>query len=275
MKKNQAPLITVVIPVKNEEVNLSKCLSSLISFSEVVVVDSSSIDRTKEIAVSFSRPVMNFEWNGEFPKKRNWVLRNYDFKTDWVLFLDADESLPGEFAEAAFQAVSNTSKVGYWLRYNNYFQGKLLRYGIPFRKLTLFRVDAGEYERIDEVNWSNLDMEIHEHPVLQGEIGEIAEPIIHEDYKNLYHYIARHNEYSSWEARRYLDLKTKKDVSMTSRQVKKYRYINTIWWSPLYFFVNYFVKKGFLDGNQGLNHSLFKMIYFFEIRCKIRELQRQ
>ena len=84
--------ITVVIPVRNEEKNLPSCLKALGSdFTEIVVVDSVSSDRTREIASAAGAVVLDFVWDGKFPKKRNWALRNYRFKTPWVLFLDADE----------------------------------------------------------------------------------------------------------------------------------------------------------------------------------------
>ena len=46
-----------------------------------------------EIAKSFGARLINFKWNGKFPKKRNWTLENVDIKNEWVLFLDADEFL--------------------------------------------------------------------------------------------------------------------------------------------------------------------------------------
>src|ERR1700675_742645 len=89
--------ITVVVPVKNEEKNLPACLAKLTSFTEILVVDSSSTDRTREIAEAAGAKVINFVWRGGFPKKRNWILLNYKFSTPWVLFLDADEHLTDAF----------------------------------------------------------------------------------------------------------------------------------------------------------------------------------
>ena len=86
-------LLSIVIPVKNEERNLAECLENIKAFENVIIVDSGSTDRTLEIAKEFGREVVQFEWNGQFPKKRNWVLRNYQFKTRWVMFLDADERI--------------------------------------------------------------------------------------------------------------------------------------------------------------------------------------
>ena len=86
-------LLTIVIPVKNEEINLPLCLENVKDFEYVVIVDSGSTDRTLAVAQQFGREVVQFKWDGKFPKKRNWLLRNYTFKTPWILFLDADERI--------------------------------------------------------------------------------------------------------------------------------------------------------------------------------------
>lgn len=266
--------VTVVIPVRNEETNIGYCLERLGGCADIVVVDSNSTDRTREIVQSKGAQYLNFTWDGKFPKKRNWLLSNYQFKTTWVLFLDADEFVTEEFKLCLAETLKGSRKVGYWLTYNNYFQGKLLKHGVPMRKLALMRVGAGAYEKIEENRWCNLDMEIHEHPILKGEIGILKVPILHHDYKGLFHYIARHNEYSSWEAQRYMDLQGKNNADLTLRQKWKYRLLDTIWWAPLYFVMNYFVRGGFVDGLTGLRFSIFKMIYFYQIYCKIKELKR-
>ena len=167
--------VTVVVPVKNEEKNLAACLTALQGrFQQVIVVDSGSTDATCQIAGEHGALLMNFEWDGQFPKKRNWVLRNYSFQTNWVLFLDADERVTPGFVDELSRAIESTTAVGYWVTYENWFMGKRLRHGDPMRKLSLFRVDAGEYEQFDEDRWSGFDMEIHEHPILDGTIGIVA-----------------------------------------------------------------------------------------------------
>ena len=67
-------ILTIIVPVKNEEKNLRECLENVKTIRYVVVVDSNSTDRTQEIAAEFGREVVQFKWNGKFPKKRNWVL---------------------------------------------------------------------------------------------------------------------------------------------------------------------------------------------------------
>ena len=91
--------LTIAIPVKNEEKNLSLCLENIKDFENVVIVDSGSTDATLKIAAEYGREVVQFEWDGQFPKKRNWLLRNYKFKTPWVMFLDADERMTAAFVK--------------------------------------------------------------------------------------------------------------------------------------------------------------------------------
>lgn len=264
--------LTVVIPVKNEAVNLPRCLAALPQGVPVVVVDSGSTDATVALARQAGAAVLDFVWDGRFPKKRNWVLRQHAPATDWVLFLDADE-YPGEAFWRELEVVlPGTEHAGFWLCYENHFMGKSLRYGDPCPKLALFRVGAGEYERIEEERWSTLDMEVHEHPVLEGTVGQIQAAIRHEDFKGLGHWVAKHNAYAEWEAWRWRALQGPEGgatlARMTPRQRWKYRNLSR-WWFPMAYFVGaYVVKRGFLDGRAGLRLALMKAWYFYLIRLK-------
>lgn len=264
--------VSVVVPVKNEEKNLSKCLACLGDFSEVLVVDSHSSDRTPLIVKEFGYPLVDFVWNGRFPKKRNWVLRNMQLKNDWVLFLDADEFVTEGFKNCIRQKIQQNRYNGFWIYYDDHFMGKQLKHGVKMRKLALFRKDKGEYEYIDEKAWSHLDMEIHEHPIIEGEIGHIPVPVVHMDYKGLEHYIAKHNAYSTWEAQRYLSL-DRANARLTFRQKVKYALLDSWFLGGIYFVYTYFVRLGILDGKAGLLFSLYKMQYFFHVKCKITELK--
>ncbi|GAB2580886.1 glycosyltransferase family 2 protein [Spirosoma areae] len=270
--------LTIAIPVRNEEQNLPKCLAAIGTdlARKVVVIDSGSTDRTIEIAKISGAEVVEFAWNGKFPKKRNWFLRNHTPSTKWVMFLDADELLTDEFkAELRETLQRNENKVGYWLRYTIYFLGKQNKGGYFLHKLALFQVGAGEYERIDEDQWSHLDMEIHEHPVLNGEIGSIRTKIDHKDLRGVSYYVIKHNEYSSWEAARFLKLTT--DARVTQRwswmQRIKYGLMRTPLLGPIYFLGSFFLMGGFRDGSRGFAFAILKMAYFTQIYLKIREMQ--
>lgn len=277
----QQPLdLTIAIPVKNEARNLPGCITAIGTnlAQKIVVIDSGSTDGTKDIARASGIEVINFEWDGHFPKKRNWYLRNYTPITKWVLFLDADEYLTAEFkAELREVLANNDDTNGYWLNYTIFFMGKNLKGGYPLKKLALFKVGKGEYERIDEERWSKLDMEIHEHPIINGKIGEIKSKIDHQDFRGISHYINKHNEYASWEAARYIkanaDITAKK--SWTWKQKLKYKMMASVWIGPIFFLGSYIFLGGFRDGKRGLAFSLLKMAYFNQIYIGIKEAQNK
>jgi glycosyltransferase involved in cell wall biosynthesis len=263
---------SIVIPVKNEAANLATCLESVREFDDVVLVDSGSTDSTRAIARRYGRTVIDFEWNGKFPKKRNWTLRNCKFKYPWVLFLDADESMTAEVQHELCRMLPATQHNGFWIGYRNWFLGRMLKYGDPMRKLALLRIGHGGYERIDEESWSTLDMEIHEQLVIDGSVGVIRARLDHHDRKNLSAYYSRHNEYSTWEAKRYLALEDRS--KLTRRQRLKYRMMCWPLFPALYFVSSYLLKLGFLDGYAGFYFAISKMFYFYQIQAKIRELRR-
>lgn len=270
--------ISVVIPVRNEQANLAECLQRLGFFDEVIVVDSGSIDATCQIALDHGAAVIQFDWDGRFPKKRNWVLLNHRLSHEWVLFLDADELVTQEFCDEVSVAIAEGRFDAFWLRYTNYFLGQPLKHGDPQRKLALFKVGSGLYEKIDENAWSSLDMEVHEHPVIDGAIGEIAAPIDHRDDRGVAKFIERHKDYALWEASRVSQLRNSGEDAwdqLTERQKKKYRNIDKWWFAWVYFLWTYFGKRGFLDGLPGFSYAFYKLWYFWTIKLLLNEIKNR
>lgn len=86
------PLLTLSMIVKNEEKHLKDCIESALSIvDEIVIVDTGSTDRTKEIAKSFGAKIIDYEWNNNFADARNEALKNSN--GEWILYLDADERI--------------------------------------------------------------------------------------------------------------------------------------------------------------------------------------
>jgi glycosyltransferase involved in cell wall biosynthesis len=269
--------ITVVIPVRNESSKIRSCLQKLAGFETVVVVDSNSTDGTDKLAWEMGAKVLQFNWNGSFPKKRNWVLRTYQFRTPWVFFLDADELVDSEFCSELTVELKKPNYNAFWINYQNSFLGRELKHGESNKKLCLFRVGHGEYEEIREQRWSNLDMEIHEHPIVKGRVGEIRTRVQHIDDRGYEHWLRKHNEYSSWEAQRIRLLKSQGELindRLTLRQKIKYRLVGSSWFPCVYFFYVFLLKRGYLDGYPGLVYALSKAIYFWNISVKLRERQQ-
>lgn len=269
---NKIP-ITVIVSVKNEALNLPSCLDKLKQFDQLIVVDSGSTDDTTTIAANMGAEVLQFQWNGKFPKKRNWALQNANLRHEWILFLDADEFVTDAFVKEVALKTQDPDYNGFTIQFENYFMGRKLKHGYGFQKSALFKKSKGAYEKIEEDLWSHLDMEVHEHPIIEGKVGVIKAKVAHKDFKNLEHYIAKHNAYSSWEAQRYLQLKESKNEHLSLNQKIKYGLLNTGFLPAVYFVGAYFFKLGFLDGKEGFYLARFKSHYFFQIQTKVNSIK--
>lgn len=264
--------LTIVIPTKNEEKNLGECLTRIGDFCEVIVVDSSSTDETAKIAKDFGVKIINFNWNGSYPKKKNWLILQGICKTEWMLFLDADEFVTEDFKAELTRRLPECVENGFWLRYHDFFLGRKLSHGIPFTKLFLMRNGRGSFQKVDDEQWTSLDMEVHEQLDIVGEVGVIKAPIIHNNYNGFEHFIQKHNEYSTWEAKRYLYGKV--NFNQSFRQRVKQALIDSYLLGPLYFLANYVLYLGFLDGGAGFLYSVLKAHYFLNVKIKIEEIRR-
>ena len=187
--------------------------------------------------------------------------------------LDADEFVDTVFCDALADALREDKFDAFWLSYTNFFLDEPLRYGVQQQKLALFRVGKALYERVDENTWSELDMEIHEHPIVAGSVGNIEVPIEHRDYKGLEKFIKKHSDYATWEAHRFARLRQNREPweNFTPRQRFKYRHLAKWWYPLLYFLFTYLAKRGFLDGSAGFHYAFYKAWYFYTIRLLIRE----
>lgn len=276
-------ILTIAIPARNEERNLSVCLQAIGSdfAHRVVVIDSASTDATAAVARLHGAEVIDFHWDGHFPKKRNWFLRNHTPSTQWVLFIDADEVLTTAVKQEIAAALPGSSHQGFLLSYTNYFLGRRLRGGYPLRKLALFRVGEVEYERIEEDHWSQCDMEVHEHPLVSGSVGLIRSRIDHRDLRGIDSYLRKHNEYAAWEAQRLFSHRLAAATSNAStstwkpHQHLKYRLITSPWGGLAFFLGSFLLMGGWRDGSTGVAFCLLKAGYFTQIACRLRELEQR
>ena len=205
----QAPTlpVSVIVPARNEAENLPRCLESLSSAGEVYVIDSDSTDDTAAIARSYGAKVVPFRYGGGWPKKRQWAMDVLPLRYEWVLLLDADEALPPELCDEIQTAITDPRYNGYYISLAMHFLGRRLRFGgASFWKLSLFRRGLGRYEcRLQDQDASMADMEVHEHVMVEGSTRRLHHRVVHHNVASLDRYIQKHNEYSNWEARVWLD----------------------------------------------------------------------
>jgi len=194
--------VSVVIPVKNEAVNLPRCLAAVAWADEIWVVDSKSADATCEIATTAGAKVVQFEFNGTWPKKKNWALENLSFANEWVLLLDADEVMPVGVGEEIRKVVSESGgHDGYWINRRFNFLGIWLRHAYyPNWNLRLFRHKLGRFEKLTEAATDSGDMEVHEHVVVKGKTSRLKSEMDHYAFPTVAAFMEKHNRYSNWEA---------------------------------------------------------------------------
>jgi glycosyltransferase involved in cell wall biosynthesis len=279
--------ISVLIPAKNEQENLSACLASVARADQVFVVDSQSNDRTVEIAERYGAEVVQFHFNGRWPKKKNWSLENLPFRNDWVLIVDCDERITPELWDEIELAIQNSEFNGYYLNRRVYFLGQWIRYGgkYPDWNLRLFRHAQGRYENLHTEEIRNTgDNEVHEHVLLDGKVGYLQNDMLHIDFRDIFHWLERHNRYSNWEARVYYNLLTGMGESGTiganllGDAVQRKRFLKKIWvrlpFKPLLrFLLCYVIRLGFLDGKAGYIYARLLSQYEYQIGVKLHELQ--
>ena len=143
--------VSILIPIKNEAANLGRCLQSVAWADEIFVVDSQSDDGSIGLAEAAGAQVVQFQFNGLWPKKKNWALEHLPFRHEWVFILDADEVLPPEAEAEIRKMVTNQDGpcVGYWINRRFQFMGKWLRHAYyPNWNLRLFRHQLGRYEQL-------------------------------------------------------------------------------------------------------------------------------
>ncbi|EAZ91274.1 glycosyltransferase family 2 protein [Crocosphaera chwakensis] len=280
--------VSVLIPALNEELNLPACLESVARADEIFVVDSQSSDRSIEISKQYGANVVQFHFNGRWPKKKNWSLENLPFRNEWVLIVDCDERITPELWDEIEQAIKDKNFNGYYLNRKVFFLGKWIRYGgkYPDWNLRLFRHKLGRYENLNTEDIPNTgDNEVHEHVILQGNVGYLKEDMLHIDFRDIYHWLQRHNRYSNWEARVYYNLLAGQDdngtigANLFGDAVQRKRFLKKIWvrlpFKPLLRFVLfYFIRLGFLDGQAGYIYGRLLSQYEYQIGVKLYELRQ-
>jgi glycosyltransferase involved in cell wall biosynthesis len=275
--------VSVIIPVRNEARNLPRCLEALRGIDDIYVIDSQSTDESIEIARTHGVKAVQFHYQGGWPKKRQWAMETLPLRYDWVLLLDADEILTPELAEEIRQAIQDSRFDGYYISLRISFLGRMLRHGeASFWKLSLFRRVKGHYEcRLKDQDSSMADMEVHEHVLVDGSTAKLKNPLIHYNVESLSRYIQKHDQYSNWESRVWLNGKGNTDAlrpALFGTQAQRRRWLKQrfleIPGSPVLFFLyKYFLRMGFLDGVPGLIYCGFQGIQFFHIKAKIYELR--
>lgn len=274
--------VAVLIPIKNEASNLPRCLESVAWAEQIVVVDSQSTDGSIEIAAKHGAEVVQFRFNGTWPKKKNWALEHVPFRHEWVFILDADEVMPPGSREEFAEIVANNGygKAGYWINRRFMFMGAWLKHAYyPNWNLRLFRHTLGRYERLVQGQTGSGDNEVHEHIIVQGDTGRLKCEMDHYAFPSVAVFVEKHNRYSNWEAQLHLE----KGIAGSEKGLQH----GHVGWRrrlkgiasalpfrpTLRFLYVYLVQGGILDGKRGYYFARLHGFYEFLSVAKVRELR--
>jgi len=248
--------ISAVIITYNEEINIGRCLDSVRDVAdEIVVVDSFSTDKTKEICRSKGARFIQNPFEGHIEQK-NYAMTASSH--DYILSLDADEALSGELANSIQNAKRNWDYDGYSFNRLTNYCGRWIRHcgWYPDKKLRLWDRKKG--------CWGGVNP--HDRVIIhkQSDIGHLSGDMFHYSYYTIQQHITQMNSFSDIAARE------KYDNGETANL------IIDILLNPIFiFFKKYFVKLGVLDGYYGFVISVNTAFGIFLKYIKLRELNRK
>jgi hypothetical protein len=242
--------LTVIVLTHNESKHIRDCLNSLKFADERIVFDSFSTDNTVDLARESGAMAIRHPFT-DYAAQRNAALESVAGKTDWVLFVDADERVSPELAEELRQVIMQRQYVAYQIPRYNYIFGKLTRGAgwYPDYQTRLLKLGKASYEN-----------PVHEVVVLDGELGTLKEHFIHHNYEDLDHFVEKQRKYTFYDAQ-----------IMYSQGIKP-KPQNYILQPLRHFRWRFLELRGYRDGWHGLRLSVLMAWYEFRKYVLLNQL---
>jgi glycosyltransferase involved in cell wall biosynthesis len=233
--------ISATIVTLNEERNIARAIESLRCVDEIVVVDSGSNDGTRELALRLGARVIEEPWRG-YAGQKNFASQCATF--DWILSIDADEAVTEEL-EAEILALKRDGPPcdGYSMPRLAQYLGRWIMHSgwYPDRKVRLFHRQkaawVGEY--------------VHESVRVTGSVGEFEGKLLHFTCDSLSQHLRTLDRYTTLAAQ---------ELLAKGSQVPMSRILLDPAWT---FVRTYVIRRGFLDGPQGLAIAWMAALYTF------------
>lgn len=254
--------VTVMVFTRDEEIHLPSCLDALRWADDVIVIDSFSEDRTREIAVERGARFFQNQFTG-FGTQRNWAIANTAPRHDWILILDADERVTPELADEIERVVARSpDDVGaYRLKRRFYMWGRWLRHSSLYPNWVVRLIHRDRVQYVDRGH--------AETQTVRGRILELEQDLIDENLRSIDDWFERQNRYARKEAE--YELANEASVrgwgQLFSRDplLRRAAVKRLSWRMPLrpvfYFLYAYFWRSGFRDGRDGLVFCFMKALY--------------
>lgn len=273
--------ISIVVLTFNEETNIIECLESVKRWSgETILVDSGSTDRTIEIAQQYTDKIFVHEFTN-YAAQRNWAQSNIALKYEWVLHIDADERVTTELQKAIqqfFLSGQHKHYNGAIFSRRTMFMGRWIKHGghYPVYHTRLFRRDKGHCE----------ERLYDQHFVVEPPVKKLEGDLIDILTSDLDTWSRRHIRWAGLEAEENSHTTTEVEqvvARLTGTPIEQRRWLRTKLFGrvPLfarafgYFFYRYVLRRGFLDGTEGLIFHFLQACWFrFYVDAKIWETRK-
>lgn len=248
---SKTPNLSVLIITLNEEVHMRELLTELTFADEIIIVDSYSTDKTKEIATSFPNVKFIEHPFENYTSQRNFAIDQA--KNNWILFMDADERLTPGFKQEVIDLISQNPKHSAYLVHRIFmFQDQVLRFS-GWQTDKIFRLFNKQNARYTD------ERLVHEKLKINGKIGLMKHKIIHYSYSNYDDYKAKMISYGNLKALE-AKIKNKKPSLLISVL------------HPIYTFLyNYIIRLGILDGKKGI---IICYLNAMSVKVRYKELKK-
>lgn len=250
--------ISGVIITFNEEKFIENCIQSIIDVvDEIVVVDSFSTDKTKEICLKYGVRFIENPFEG-FTTQKNFA--NNQAKYDYVLSLDADEALSDKLKKSILAVKKNLNYDGYSFNRLNNYDGKWIKHSnwYPDRKIRMFNRKKAIWKGKNNLHEVIVLNNPKSHGILKGDL-------LHWAYESINEHYIKANDYATIAAKNSFERNPNKKIGTIKLLLSPF-------WK---FFKNYIIKRGFLDGFEGLVICSFTAFGTFLKYAKTKELQQK
>lgn len=238
--------ITAIIPTLNEASCISKSLQSVSFADEVIVIDSFSTDDTVDIATSLGAKVIQRKFDN-FSAQKNFAIQQASY--DWIFFLDADELIDKELQKEIIEKINTPEDfVAFYIYRNFYFKNKRLNHS-GWRHDKVIRLFNRQFCRYEGF--------VHEEIITEKPIGFLKNKIDHYSFSSVNQYKKKLDLYASLQAKELIG--NKKKATWFHRLLKP----------SIRFFIQFVIKRGFLDGYEGYQIS---KLHAYGVRQRYKKL---
>jgi len=235
--------LTIIILTNRNDQRFINSLKSAQIAHQVIIIDNKSENDWSKLEKEYNFKIINSDDKlTNFSTVKNQAIQTV--KTDWVLFLDSDEELSNNATKEISKIIDLDLFDIVSIKRTDYFLGKPLKYGEPgnINIIRLFKTKQGKFIR-----------NVHEVVDYSGKIGEADFTILHYSHDSIKEFLNKIFIYAKMDSKN----------NMTNHQENVFQMVT---YPIAKFFLNYFIKLGFLDGYRGLVYALIMSLHSFFVR---------